>query len=78
MIFRVDSYERALKEKESRLRKWHRWFAWKPVRINDRQIAWFEIVMRCGKRTQVYRATTAGTPHLVWRWIFEYRERWKL
>ena len=25
---------------------WEKWFAWYPVRINDKQLAWLEIVER--------------------------------
>ena len=28
--------------------KWHKWFAWHPVRIGNK-LVWFEIVMRKGR-----------------------------
>jgi hypothetical protein len=29
-----------------RRQKWHRWFAWKPVRIENDQMAWLQYVSR--------------------------------
>jgi hypothetical protein len=37
MIFRL---------KERRPTDWHRWFAWRPVRIDDGRIVWLESVYR--------------------------------
>lgn len=31
-------------EKEARLREWHLWFAWFPVRLECGRLAWFEYV----------------------------------
>ena len=41
--------------------EWHKWFAWHPVKISDRQYAWLENVERRGR----YTAKEA--------WDFEYR-----
>ena len=52
---RVDLY--SLKEREAKLQRWHLWFAWYPVRINERQIAFWEKVQRkliAGSRKQYY------------------------
>ena len=31
---------------EERRGKWHNWYAWRPVRVNDSKIAWLETVVR--------------------------------
>lgn len=31
---------------QKRVQKWHRWFAWHPVRVGDHTVAWFEFVER--------------------------------
>lgn len=33
-------------EKIARLEKWHRWFAWYPVRVAEHDYRWLEIVER--------------------------------
>ena len=33
-------------EKRERLSHWHRWFAWRPVRISDHDYRWLEYVER--------------------------------
>jgi len=42
MIFSSESPRRQLE----RLRKWHRWFAWYPVRVDDNHGAWLQYVER--------------------------------
>lgn len=45
-------YIRKKEEKVEKLKNWHRFFAWYPVRINDHECAWLEMVER--KYEQVY------------------------
>lgn len=35
-------------EKKRRLKQWHRWFAWRPVKVNDHDCRWLEWVERRG------------------------------
>ena len=30
----------------ARRRKWHKWFAWHPVKISDTEKIWFEVIVR--------------------------------
>lgn len=34
------------REKRARLGKWHRWFAWYPVKVGPHDCRWFEFVER--------------------------------
>jgi hypothetical protein len=54
------------KAKHDRLGQWHRWFAWRPVRVGE-QIAWLEAVERRG----AWGPMQGFPPHIPWRW--EYR-----
>lgn len=36
----------SLKAKYETIRAWHRWFAWRPVRISDDELLWLEWVER--------------------------------
>lgn len=50
---------------------WHLWFAWYPVRLGKRQMAWLEAVERKGTVTYSWQETL---------WSFEYRsppQKWK-
>ena len=35
-------------EKKQLLKQWHRWFAWRPVKLDDHDCRWFEWVARRG------------------------------
>lgn len=35
-------------EKRKRLSQWHRWFAWRPVKVSDHDCRWLETVERKG------------------------------
>jgi hypothetical protein len=45
--------------------EWHRWFAWRPVRIAEGDCRWLETIERKGKFWYCWR-------HGLWDW--EYRE----
>jgi len=47
------------------LEQWHVWYAWRPVRVTDNQIAWLENVERQGIRC-------AEHVRVEW-WIWKYR-----
>lgn len=51
---------------------WHRWFAWKPVKVNGKW-AWMKFVQRKGtKRTRMAQAPECRA-HEVWYWAWEYK-----
>ena len=58
------SLEQRILRNEERLEKWHRWFAWHPVRVGLRDCRWLEHVERKGRRLR--------TPHGS-RWDWSYR-----
>lgn len=33
-------------EREARINEWHRWFAWRPVRVGPHDCRWLEVVER--------------------------------
>ncbi len=35
-----------LEEKQLHLTNWHRWFAWRPVKLNDERWCWLESIER--------------------------------
>lgn len=45
-------------------RRWHRWFAWHPVRVGPRECRWLEAVERKGE----YQLSYDGGS-----WTYEYR-----
>lgn len=51
-------------EKRKRLEQWHRWFAWHPVKVEDHDCRWFEVV----ERQRIYYRGMRGS----W-WITYYR-----
>ena len=54
-------------EKEKRLKDWHLWFAWRPVRVGSHDCRWWEWVERKGRHYMRacwfwdYRARPKGT-----------------
>jgi hypothetical protein len=42
---------RTWEEKRDAKEKWHRWFAWYPIRLGSRHCRWLEVVWRKGKFT---------------------------
>lgn len=61
MKFKIES----VRVKSERNKKWHTWFAWYPVRINENEIVWLESVRRRGilvDRTQ---------DHPYWKWFYK-------
>jgi len=48
-----------------RLENWHEWFAWRPVRVGNRDCRWLEKVQRKGKYTY-YGIDSC--------WLWEYKE----
>lgn len=59
MRFKVETRD----DKEKRLREWHNWFAWRPVRIN-REIVWLETIQRSGLlRDRPYEKS-------YWKWFY--------
>ena len=51
-------------ERHERLEKWHRWFAWRPVRLGSRDCRWLEYIERKGNYVHCWQD--------AW-WIWEYR-----
>jgi hypothetical protein len=35
-----------IRQREQQQRGWHRWFAWRPVRVDQKNVAWLEFVER--------------------------------
>lgn len=46
MKIKYKTYALKRQERETKLSKWHNWFAWYPVRINERELAWLQTVKR--------------------------------
>jgi hypothetical protein len=36
-------------EKKAALEQWHRWFAWRPIRIDSHDCRWLEMIERRGE-----------------------------
>ena len=53
------------KEKKARVGKWHKWFAWRPVRLSAHDCRWLEHVGRRG----IYK-----NGHFESWWEWEYRQ----
>lgn len=64
MRFRVRTREQKWRDEKARLQSWHKWFAWKPVRMtSDKQdMRIFEFVYRKG----IY------DPHGHSTWVWRY------
>ena len=62
--------KKRLAEKNARLNKWHRTFAWIPHRLayDDHEILWLEFIYRKGKG---FHDGDGGT---VYRWIYAESE----
>jgi hypothetical protein len=59
MTMKLFSYNRQpVKEWETKIKKWRRWFAWYPVRIGD-DVVWFEMLKRRAKDIS-YPVMTGG------------------
>ena len=58
---RIRSYD-----KEGR-RKWHEWFAWKPVRVSHKETRWLEKVFR--RRVAGRAAYGYAKPDGAWEYI---------
>lgn len=52
-----------------RLHQWHRWFAWRPVRVGAHHYRWLEVVERRGKWVAMFDHHNSTLDH--WEW--EYR-----
>lgn len=52
MKFRILTPEQRAEEREERLNAWHKWFAWRPIRMTDDQtdVRWLEFVYRKGRK----------------------------
>jgi hypothetical protein len=50
-------------EKEARLGKWHRWFAWRPVYLGPHDCRWLEFIWRRGDRCASWYETW-------WNWQY--------
>ena len=68
MRFRVRKPGAKLRAKRTRLKNWHNWFAWFPVRVPQRgkELVWLETIERKG---------TKGPCHCTWDGYYwwEYR-----
>lgn len=56
------------KAKIARMKEWHRWFAWRPIRLADHDCRWLEVVERKG----TYHSLQDVMDPFSW-WAFEYR-----
>jgi hypothetical protein len=54
---------------ERALKRWHKWFAWRPVKVGRRDCRWLETVERKGTEEQ------AGYD-MVWKWEYRPIGRW--
>lgn len=51
MKFNCDYFRNKREKRNERLRNWHKWFAWHPIRIAENDCRWLECVNRrayCG------------------------------
>ncbi len=51
-------------EKIERLQNWHKWFAWRPVRVGNNDCRWLELVERRGEL--IYQGSISES----WRWCY--------
>lgn len=51
-------------EEQRRLKHWHLWFAWRPIRLGSRDCRWLEWIERKGSFTRSWGDCS---------WTFEYR-----
>ena len=54
---------KAAEARYNRLAKWHRWFAWRPIRVAENDIRWLEWVDRRG-------VMLAGWDQEFWDWSY--------
>lgn len=40
------NYHTSRQIRNDKYRKWHRWFAWHPVKVSDTDKVWFEFILR--------------------------------
>lgn len=68
MIFNCGpTYEQKIKTKQ----RWHRWFAWHPIRVDEHNCAWLQNVMRIGTRGRRYSVHSYG-PYEGWvNWSYK-------
>jgi len=63
-----DELRRHAKHKKfTRRREWHRWFAWYPVRIDNDELRWLEVLERIGTYYKMDCAEVSS-----W-WEYHYR-----
>lgn len=43
---KIPSQRRAREREKERYEKWHDWFAWYPVRLDDDRVVWLETIRR--------------------------------
>lgn len=56
MKFRIKTYREFREDYTEKRLKWHRWFAWRPVRMTDdeKDVRWLEFLYRKGKFVNYY------------------------
>jgi len=59
------NYGESWEYEKLRLENWHEWFAWRPVRVGNRDCRWLEKVQRKGK--YIYYGIDSC-------WLWEYKE----
>jgi hypothetical protein len=59
-------------EEEQRLRAWHSWFAWKPVRLEGNVCVWLEQIQRKGCHYRDHWNTYGQKIPAHWEW--EYKQ----
>ena len=69
MKFKCSRFERTDKT------KWHRWFAWRPVRVSETTCVWLGWVYRKGTRASYVRIDDfSAIGHEEFYWEYEYME----
>jgi hypothetical protein len=51
MKLNIRSVNQRINDRRQRLKTWHLWFAWRPIRLNSKTVAWLE---RLYRRTDYY------------------------
>lgn len=57
--------------KRERLENWHRWFAWHPVRVGEKECRWLEIVWRKGSYGSKYGWVRMYCGVVAWKYRTE-------
>jgi hypothetical protein len=61
MKFNIPSKQRRIVDKS----RWHKWFAWRPVRVDYNDVRWLEFVFRKGSFDEYC------PPFMTWEWQYK-------